>query len=110
MGIARKNRKADVYRNNNQNDGQGGWTDDYALNGTILVGYSRESSNETEVADRDRGLIDYTVYASRYADVQKGDFIVLDDLTLKVKSVEKPSRGDLEIKTVHKQPDTEEIV
>lgn len=110
MGIARKNRKATIYRPQRQPDGQGGHVSDLAKVDTVLAGYSRENASESDIADRERSQIEYTVYTSRHADIQKNDFIVIDEISLEVLSTKKPSQGDLEVKTEQKQPPTEEIV
>ena len=85
------NKTASIFRKTRTSDGQGGFTESYISQGSCLVRVSPNSGSESEIASLENREVGYTVYALTTADVERGDRLVIGDLSLEVLSVIEPS-------------------
>lgn len=93
MGIITNllNKTASIYRRTRTTDGQGGWTIGYSLVETASVRVSPKSGSEQEIAATDDRKITHSVYSLTTADIERGDKLVIGDLSLEVLDVKEPS-------------------
>lgn len=84
------------YRRRRTSDGQGGWSIDYPLQGTVEGRIRPASSSEREVAMAEERDISHVFYCAADEDVQRGDRLVATSssgrtLTVEVDAVREPS-------------------
>lgn len=82
-----------VSRRQRSPDGQGGWVISYAAAGTVRGRIRPSSSTERISAQSEEREITHVLYVKADADVQRGDQVVGDGLTVEVLAVREPSRA-----------------
>jgi len=101
-----------VYRRERTSDGQGGWLITYnVLDDTVEGRIRPASSTEREVARLEERQITHVLYVVHGADIERGDRVVCDDLTVEVQGIREPSKAGehLEIDCLERQyEETEE--
>jgi SPP1 family predicted phage head-tail adaptor len=85
------NKTASIFRKVRTSDGQGGFVESYESQGSCLVRVSPNTGSESEVASLENRQVGYKVYALTTVDIERGDKLIIGDLSLEVLSVVEPS-------------------
>lgn len=80
-----------VTRRTRTSDGQGGFTIGYAAAGTVNGRMRPASSNEKEVASAMQRNISHVLYVEVDADIERGDRVTFDGLSVDVLAIREPS-------------------
>ena len=80
-----------VTRRTRTSDGQGGFTIGYSSVGTVNGRMRPASSNEKEVAAAMQRNISHVLYVEVDADIERGDRVTFDGLTVDVLAIREPS-------------------
>ena len=80
-----------VYRKTSLADGQGGWINSLSTVGTVRGRMRPTSSTERVTAQGEEQKVDYVLYTLAGEDVEKGDIILIGDLSTEVVAVREPS-------------------
>jgi len=75
-------------------DGQGGWNETYTALGNVVGRMRPASTTEREVAAQEQRQLTHVLYVRVAADIQRGDRVTGDDVTVDVLGVREPSRAD----------------
>lgn len=96
-----------ISRRRRTTDGQGGWVIDYVPVGTVRGRIRPASSSEREVALREEREVTHVLYVGAAADIERGDRVVVGDLTVDVEGIREPSLAGhhLEIDCSERQPE-----
>lgn len=89
-------------------DGQGGWLIDYLDNGSAEGRIRPASTAEREIALQEGRDITHVLYVLPDTDIERGDLVMLDDLSVLVQSIREPSRAahHLEVDCLERQNET----
>jgi len=82
-----------VERRSRTDDGQGGWTIEYSVSGTVEGRIRPATSNERLVADAEQQQITHVLYVVAGADVARGGRVTCGDLVVEVLGVREPSEA-----------------
>lgn len=82
-----------VSRRRRSPDGQGGWSISYVEVGTVRGRIRPSSSTERITARSEEREITHVLYVTADADIERGDLVTGDDLTVEVLAVREPSRA-----------------
>lgn len=93
-----------VERRTRTSDGMGGWVIAYAPAGSYKGRMRPASSAERDVADQQQRNLTHVLYVVGTADIQRGDQVTGDGVTVHVLGVREPSRSDH-----HLEIDCEEV-
>lgn len=100
-----------VYRRERTSDGQGGWLITYnALDDTVEGRIRPATGTEREVARSEERQISHVLYVVHGADIERGDRVVCEDLTVDVMGIREPSKAGehLEIDCLERQQEENE--
>ncbi len=85
------NHEFTVTRRTRTSDGQGGFTIGYSSVGTVNGRMRPASSNEKEVASAMQRNISHVLYVEVDADIERGDRVTFEGLTVDVLAIREPS-------------------
>lgn len=104
------NNTASLYRRRRTSDGQGGWVIDYVANGTAACRIRPASSSEREVAMKEERQITHVLYVVADTDIERGDRVTVDGLTVDVDAIREPSKAGhhLEVDCLERQVEVSE--
>lgn len=82
-----------ISRRRRTADGQGGWVIDYVDPHTVRGRIRPASSAERETAQREERQVTHVLYVVAGTDVERGDRVTVDDLTVDVEAIREPSKA-----------------
>lgn len=82
-----------ISRRRRTADGQGGHVIDYVAVDTVRGRIRPASSSEREVAQREERQITHVLYVVADTDIERGDRVVVGDLTVDVEAIREPSKA-----------------
>ena len=85
------NNTCSVSRRKRVSDDQGGWAIAYQENGTVAGRIRPANSTERVVADSEEQQITHVLYTLAGVDIERGDIVTCDDLTVEVLGIREPS-------------------
>lgn len=88
------NNTFDIYRLTRTDDGQGGWTEGHAYHDTVRGRLRPASGTEREQAAQVQRELTHVFYVLATEDIQRGDLVDGDGVTVEVLGVREPSRAD----------------
>lgn len=82
-----------ISRRQRSPDGQGGWPFTYEAVGTVRGRIRPASSSEREAAQKEERQITHVLYVVAGTDIERGDRVTVDGLTVDVEAIREPSRA-----------------
>ena len=85
------NKTASIFRKTRTSDGQGGFIESFVSQGSCLVRVSPNGGSEGTIAASEKREVGYKIYTLTTVDIQRGDKLIIGDLSVEVLSVIEPS-------------------